>query len=169
MSRYFFALWPDKSIRNEITQCSEQLSITGSKTATANLHITLVFMGKLNQQQLLNMSKKVEQMHCSTFEINLNHSGYFKNSKATWLGLESIPDSLLQLHQQLLHTAEQCNINVKTQTYKPHLTLSRKASLLSRQQIKNIRWPIKNFALIESIDTAKGVAYQPIKYFSLQI
>jgi RNA 2',3'-cyclic 3'-phosphodiesterase len=166
MSRYFFALWPDNSIRSVITNCSAQLPITDSKTVSSNLHITLLFMGKLNKYQLTTLINQVQQIVCPKFEINLNHRGYFINSKAIWLGLESTPDILMQLHQQLLQTAKQCNIMIKAQTYKPHLTLSRKASPADRQAIVPIHWLVKRFVLIESIDTAKRVVYQPIKFFS---
>jgi len=166
MSRYFFALWPDKNIRKVIIDCSSQLQLTGSYTKKSNLHITLVFLGKLSQQQLPALIKQVEKIPFSSFELCLTHSGYFKNSKAAWLGLESIPDSLLQLHMQLINTAEQCNISIKSQRYKPHLTLSRKAKAMSKQQIIPIPWVIKDYALVESIDMAKGVVYQPIKFFT---
>jgi len=166
MSRYFFALWPNKNMRNTIIGCSSKLQLTGSYTKNSNLHITLVFLGKLNPQQLPALIKQVEKIPFSSFELCLNHSGYFKNSKAAWLGLESIPDSLLQLHMQLINVAEQCNISIKSQSYKPHVTLSRKAAAMSKQQITPIHWLIKDYALVESIDTAKGVVYQPIKFFT---
>jgi len=166
MSRYFFALWPDNTLRKVISNCSEHLPITGSKINKLNFHITLLFMGKLNKQQLKTIIGNSKQINCPKFDICLNHNGYFKNSKVTWLGLKSIPDSLLQLHNLLSQAAKQSNIFIKPQQYKPHLSLSRKASALSKQEIKPIQWTIKDFALVESIDTAKGVIYQPIQQFS---
>jgi 2'-5' RNA ligase len=166
MSRYFFALWPNSEIRDAIIDQSSYLALSGSGTIKANLHITLVFLGKLNIQQVQQIIKHAEQVSCSAFDICLNHSGYFKKSKASWLGLESTPVPLLYLQQQLIQVTEQCTIAIKAQKYKPHLTLSRKTSVLNRQLINPILWSINNYALIKSIDTDKGVIYQPVKYFS---
>jgi RNA 2',3'-cyclic 3'-phosphodiesterase len=167
MSRYFFALWPDNLIRDEIVNRSSRLDLKGSKTVKSNLHLTLVFMGKLHAKQLDDIISQAKSITCPTFDICLNHSGYFKNSKVSWLGLDSIPQTLLQLHRQLLEIIGQCSIDVKPQRYKPHVTLTRNSSFFDTQLINPVLWSVKDFALIESIDTVKGVEYFPIEYFKL--
>ena len=167
MSRYFFALWPNNLIREEIVNRSFQIDVTGSKTVKSNLHLTLVFMGKLDSKQLEDIISQAQLIVCPTFDICLNHSGYFKNSKASWLGLESIPQTLIQLHNQLLELVRQCSIDVKPQQYTPHVTLSRNSSIFSTQSITPLLWQVSDFVLIKSIDTAQGVEYFPIEYFKL--
>ena len=167
MSRFFFALWPDNSTREAIIKCRSQWTISGRMTDRSNLHITVVFLGKLNINQLQNIIKQAEKIVCPNFEICLNHSGYFKNSRAAWLGLEFIPDSLIQLHRQLLEAADISHIPVTRKTYTPHVTLARKSSSLSKQIISPMVWHVNDFVLLESIDTNTGVKYQIVKRFTL--
>ncbi len=166
MSRYFFALWPDNSIREAIINSSFQLSLTGRKTAKPNLHITLVFMGKLKSSQLSRVIQQAKRIACQKFQLYLNHTGYFKNNQIAWLGLKSIPDKLLQLHRQLIESTDHCSITINKQVYKPHMTVSRNSTISRTQLIKPIKWQVNDFVLIESIDTATGVIYQPVEYFT---
>jgi len=96
----------------------------------------------------------------------LTHTGYFKQSKAAWLGMKLIPETLSDLHQQLLSAADKCHIPINQQTYRPHVTLARKAAPISTQAIAPIRWFVRDFVLLESIDSVKGVHYRAIKYFT---
>lgn len=165
MSRFFFAICPDKSIKQEILQCREQINLSGCLIKESNLHLTLLFLGQLNVNQLQKIIRQSEQITFSEFEIELNHSGYFKNSQVAWLGLESIPYSLSQLHRQLLTMAQNCDILSHTQSYKPHVTLARKSLPVEKKLIAPIKWSIRNFVLMESVDTPKGVYYQPVQKF----
>jgi 2'-5' RNA ligase len=166
MSRFFFALWPDNATRAAIFNCHSQFTLSGQITDQSNLHITLLFLGKLNVDQQQTIIKEAEKIICSRFEICLSHTGYFEKSKVVWLGLKSTPDVLLELHEKLLSIAEK-HLNLSPQqTYKPHVTLIRKCFSIGTQQILPITWHIKDFVLVESIDTDKGVKYQIIKRFA---
>lgn len=166
MSRFFFAICPDKSITEAIVKCQQQENLSGRIIKKSNLHLTILFLGKLSVNQLQNILRQSEQITCMGFEIELHHIGYFKNSKIAWLGLESIPDQLLYLHSQLLCAANNCQLSVCTQKYKPHVTLARKSLPVEKKLIVPVKWRVKEFVLLESIDTAKGVHYQPVQYFS---
>jgi len=166
MSRFFFALWPDNTTREAIFNCRSQFTLSGQITDKSKLHITLLFLGKLNVNQLQTVIREAEKIICPRFDICLNHTGYFKKSKAIWLGLKSMPDVLLELHETLLSVTEKHLISNHQQTYKPHVTLVRKCFSIGTQQISPITWQIKDFVLVESIDTDKGVKYQIIKHFS---
>ena len=166
MSRFFFALWPDNLTRKNIVKCRSQYSLSGYISEQSKLHITLLFLDKLNVNQQQNIIRQAEKIICPEFKICLTHTGYFKKSKAVWLGLKSTPDALLELHEQLLYIAEKSHISIQQQAYKPHVTLARKSVSIGTQQILPITWQIKNFVLVESTDTNKGVKYQVIKSFS---
>lgn len=166
MSRFFFALWPDNLTRENIINCRSQFTLSGHISEPSKLHITLLFLGKLNVNQQQNIIRQTEEIICPGFKLCLNHTGYFKKSKAVWLGLKSIPNALLELHEQLLYIAEKCHISTQQQAYKPHVTLARKSVSIGAQQILPITWQIRNFVLVESIDTNKGAKYQVIKSFS---
>lgn len=168
MSRFFFALWPDKSIRESILNCGLNFDLSGQITDQSKLHITLLFLGKLTINQQQNIIRQAGQIICPKFEICLDHTGYFNNSKVVWLGLKTIPAALADLYEQLSRAAEQCEIAIKQQRYIPHLTLARKSSPVKEPSISAIIWHITDFVLVESVDTAKGVQYRRIKLFSCE-
>lgn len=169
MSRFFFALWPDQVTRKAIVNCHSQLSLSGRLTAPSKLHLTLLFLGKLNVNQQQKIIQHAEQIHCPEFEMCLTHTDYFKKSKVVWLGLTSTPAVLSDLHNKLLSAAEKCQLAAlatKTDTFTPHVTLARRSVFPGTQQVTAITWHVKSFVLVESIDTASGVKYQIIKNFS---
>ena len=165
MSRFFFAICPDKSITEAIVKCQQQANLSGRIIKKLNLHLTILFLGNLSVNQLQNILRQSEQITCTGFEIGLNHIGYFKNSKISWLGLESIPDQLLDLHSQLLLAANNCQLSLHTLRYRPHITLARNSMPVEKKLIVPIKWYVKEFVLLESIDTTRGIHYQPVQYF----
>jgi len=166
MSRFFFAVWPNNQTRNTILQCRSQLDFRGRTVNQSNLHITLLFIGKMTVNQQKKIIQQANQIEFPSFEIVLDHSGYFDRSRAFWLGMQELPESLSKLHQELLDIARNCHLPIKPQSYVPHLTLARKAAPVTLQTIKPIVWSIDRFALLESIDTNQGVEYKIVKYFT---
>lgn len=166
MSRFFFALWPDKQTRNAILKCRSQLDFRGRSVNPSNLHMTLVFIGKMTLNQQQKIIQQAEKIVSPTFEIIIDHSGYFNRSRAFWLGIKEMPEPLVELHQNLLNIAENCQLPIKQQSYKPHITLARKTAPVTTKTIQPILWPVNNFVLLESIDTNQGVQYKKVKSFT---
>ena len=171
VSRFFFALFPDKSAIEAIVKYREQINLSGRIIKESNLHLTLLFLGKLNVNQLQKVIRQSEHISCLEFDLVLSSIGYFKKNKITWLGLEFIPDSLLALHEQLLSavmlsSVKSCELSLQMQKYKPHVTLVRKSAAVEKQLIVPVKWHVKEFVLVESIDVPGGVHYQPVQYFS---
>lgn len=166
MSRFFFALWPDTQTRNAIVKCRSQLQFRGRSVNPSNLHMTLLFIGKMTLNQQQKIIQQAEQIACPAFEIDIDHSGYFNRSQVLWLGIKDVPAPLLELHQALLNSAENCHLPIKQQNYTPHITLARKVSLVSSQTIEPVLWSINSFVLLESIDTNHGVCYKKVKSFT---
>ncbi len=167
MSRYFFALNPEDKIRKKIVLSRSKLSCYGRWVNTENIHLTLLFLGDLTQEQLQKVVCEAKKIIFSEFEMNLNETGFFKKSQIAWLGLNTIPEPLLILNRCLLDAAKQSNIAISQQTYKPHVTLSRKSEKLNKIAIESIKWKVIEFVLLKSIDTREGVKYQSIESFKV--
>ncbi len=167
MSRYFFALWPDVIVRKKILAFRSACVPDGKLVAAKNLHITILFLGHLNINQLQKVISEANKINLPGFHIQLNHSGHFTKSKVSWLGLKTIPDTLLELHQAVSVCAQSSRIALDNRPYIPHLTLAKKSILAEKQTIRPIDWNIDHFVLLESIDTSHGVHYQIIKNYPL--
>jgi len=168
MSRYFFALWPDPAIRKKIIAYRSASAPAGKPVADKNLHITLLFLGKLDINRIQKIISEAMKIKLHNFSIQLNQTGHFRKSKASWLGLKSVPDTLIYLHHALSECANKSRILLEDRSYIPHLTLARKSPHVKQQIFAPIDWNINHFVLIESTDTPHGVHYQIIKDFPLQ-
>ncbi len=176
MSRFFFALSPDKLTKDEIIQYRKALNVSGKLINAEHLHITLIFLGKLSINEQQTVIQVANNLRCMSFNIISGSIGVFNNN-ILWLGLKSIPEPLRLLHKQLSLEIQKSGISVDTREYKPHITLIRKAmlksdsvkSLLLNKTPAGIHWQVNEFILYESIDTADGVQYQKIKSFSCTI
>lgn len=168
MNRYFFALKPDDKITEKIVLTRSQLSCSGHWVKNENIHLTLLFLGKLTQAQQHKVVSEAKHIVFHQCELNLNTTGYFKQSQVSWLGFEVIPDALIILNQQLLKAARQAKIAISQQAYKPHVTLARKAEKITKIVVESVNWKIMDFVLLKSIDTQQGVKYQVIEHFKLR-
>ncbi len=180
MSRFFFALAPDKSTREKILACQKQLDISGRFIRPENFHLTLLFLGRLSINQQQEVIQQAQNVHFEPFELVLNRFGSFKQN-IFWMGMQTIPESLVLLHQQLLSNILQSdkinltlNLEHEAENYKPHVTLVRKvnsrsalkSSVLQNLLRPDIHWMVDKLVLYESIDTPDGVRYQKIKNFN---
>lgn len=168
MPRFFFALWPEQTVREQIVNCRSVCAPNGKFIPQKNLHITLLFMGNLTLNQVQNVIIEALKIKLPAFDIQLNKTGHFRKVKVSWMGLKAIPDTLLKLHQALSKCADISQISLQHRSYIPHLTLARKVSIVKKQVFTPINWKINHFVLIESTDTPHGVHYQIIKIFPLQ-
>ena len=171
MNRYFFALNPDDKTRENIVFTRFQLPRSGGGVKSKNIHMTLLFLGDLTQEQLHKMIHEAKLIIFPEFELSLNKLGYFKNSQVIWLGTDTIPETLLHLNQQLLKAAKQSKVAISQQTYKPHVTLAKKLKTIDNTKIIDntvvlpVNWKVTDFVLFKSIDTAQGVQYQVVESF----
>ena len=174
MNRYFFALNPDDKTRENIVFTRSQLHCSGREVKSKNIHMTLIFLGDLTQEQLYKMIYEAKLIIFPEFELSLNKLGYFKNSQVVWLGTDTIPEALLHLNQQLLKAAKQSKVAISQQTYKPHVTLSKKLKTIANTKtidktvVLPVNWKVTNFILFKSIDIEQGVKYQLVESFKCQ-
>lgn len=166
MNRYFFALWPNHIVRKGIIRQRSKLNFTGRIIADANLHMTLLFLGKLNIYQQNNLIKKALKISCSPFQLKISQTGYFKNSRVFWIGPKETVDTLQELHNALLEVAKQCHIPIHANNFTPHITLAKKGKPVKIQTFPPLLWPVNEFFLLKSIDTPNGVHYEKVKCFT---
>ena len=162
MNNFFFALSPGPSTRDKIITFREQLNLSGHKVKDENLHMTLLFLGKINRQQQQAVISKAQGISWQTFNVLLDHSGSF-HKNIIWSGPELIPASLVMLHRELVTAARESEIKLQTQQYIPHVTLARQSSIQNKVNMMPVKWHISSFLLLESVNTAQGVYYHRVE------
>ncbi|GLX65850.1 RNA 2',3'-cyclic phosphodiesterase [Paenibacillus glycanilyticus] len=97
-----------------------------------DLHITLHFIGDASPSSLEAVQNAMQEAvsRSRRFSIELSKLGSFGREdrpSVLWLGLNSLPEELLQLHQRLGETLHSgIGYTPETRPYRPHVTLARK-------------------------------------------
>lgn len=176
--RLFFALWPTNQVRQSIVETFSQLPqpVKGRIMQPHNLHVTLHFIGSVTEEVKNCMHTAAQTISSNSFECDLDRFGSFRRARILWMGCQTAPAELIQLHHKLAVALESCGYQSEKRVFSPHLTLMRKyvsppANQITRQiaeQIDfSIPWRVEEFVLIESITYKEGVNYQVIEKYPL--
>lgn len=170
--RLFFALWPDDVVRTELLRQFKhmpQYTLRGSKTLPSNLHITLHFIGNVDDVTMSCLQQAARTVHAAAFELILDQPGYFSKPQVFWLGCSSTPVAMSDLYRQLAEVLLPCGYQAETRPFSPHVTLMRKLREPGEfVPVEPIIWPMRSFALIESVSIPGGVMYQVVENYFLE-
>jgi len=164
MKRLFFALWPTNEIRKQIAQLNQSINSDVLKKVNANnIHITLVFLGNIDATSEAMIRKNVKNISVKSFVLHFNRLDFWKKPQILCLSTQHYDSQLSILVDTLKNRLEQIGIETEKRSYKPHITLARKARKLIDIDILDIEWPAQSFCLIESYSIPGGVYYQVLE------
>ena len=169
MPRYFFALWPDDAVRRQLQAVSKRLPDTcGRKVRTENLHITLLFLGHVENTLMEGMRSAAADISGRQFTLSLDRHGWWKRPRVIWLGTDTVPPALAELAGALNGIAAAHGIAVDAHRFTPHLTLVRKANRPPAGfSSAPVIWNIREFVLVQSLTHASGAEYQVVQNWPL--
>lgn len=133
MTRTFIALELDGSLQRylgEIIRRMAQELPDLRWVDPAGIHLTLAFLGALNDERLAEAMRATERAarEVSPFEYRLARSGLFgsaRQPRVIWIGIDEPSGNLQLLHKQLNLELVQHGFEVDTRPFSPHLTLAR--------------------------------------------
>ena len=170
--RLFFALWPSDEVRQQIVSAfarTPQYKMRGRIMQPSNLHITLHFIGNVNDDQKACLHQVAQSIRAEACPLQLDTYGHFYRARVFWLGCRVIPESLKQLYRNLGSALKACGYEMERRPYAPHVTLMRK--LLRPGDIitpEPVDWPIEEFVLVESRTAEHGFEYHVIERYPLE-
>lgn len=169
MKRLFFALWPDNGTRARLAHQAEQLQIdTGRRTAPENLHITLVFLGSVQEQDIPGLADAADGLQIPRFSLRIDRCGWWKRARVAWLAPETAPAPLLELVERINRITANAGLPVDKRDYHPHLTVARKVTRpVTAMPFEPVCWNVENFCLVESVTHARGARYRVMKSWAL--
>ncbi len=102
-----------------------------------NYHLTLRFMGNIENGAANELVDALEAITPERFEIELQGTGYFGGAKprAVWAGVRA-PDALEQVQARQERLCQQLGLAPEQRKYTPHVTLARlkgKVSLMETE------------------------------------
>jgi len=169
--RLFFALWPDPEFQVQLARTAGALlpEAAGRRVQTENLHGTLVFLGAVDAVQRVCVEAAATALQADAFTLRLDQFGYFRRPQVAWLGCRQTPSGLLKLVAELSSGCAACGFPPERRPFALHLTIVRKVRRdPGRPPFMALDWPVRKFALVESVSTPEGVRYQPLRFWQLK-
>ncbi|MGD8912046.1 MAG: RNA 2',3'-cyclic phosphodiesterase [Candidatus Thiodiazotropha sp.] len=169
--RYFFALWPDEAVRGRLSALATATQTTeGRRHSAEDLHITLVFLGQIAPSQKRCVEDVADAVRGTSFELSIDHTGYWPRPRIFWASPGETPQALSQLVADLNNGLMGCGHEPERRSYKPHVTLYRKARRVAPAHLADpILWRVNEFVLASSANPgSSGTRYQVLRRWGLQ-
>ena len=170
VERYFFALWPNDKTIQAINKCSSQLHemYRGKAVLPENLHMTLVYLGRVTPDFLKRMQQMAGKAQMASFAIRLSEIRYWSRNHVCCLGLLETPQALGQLVAHLGHRLIKEGFKPERALFIPHVTIARQcAEYTVTGSVDPISWSVQDFCLVKSTGTSSGSKYDIIQRWSL--
>ncbi|MBY0474768.1 MAG: RNA 2',3'-cyclic phosphodiesterase [Nitrosomonas sp.] len=169
--RVFFAILPNKQIQKQLMYHSETLEpiCGGRKVKMQHIHLTLLFLGNVETHRIQTLQQIAENIPAKKFEFKLDTIGYWRHNHIVYIQAKKFPVELFSLADSLKIALSKGGFAFDNRTYKPHITIFRKAiHHVSTDLINPIRWCVNQWLLVQSKPTHSGVEYIPLSYWRLK-
>ena len=169
-ARLFFAAWPAPEVQHALHRIGEeaQRECGGRAIQERNIHLTLVFLGNVERVRLPQLKAIAAGIVAVPCDLTFDRVEYWRHNRILWAGVERCPASLLALVSGLSLGLRAIGLDPDSRPYLPHITLlreARRAPMGSR--VTEIAWPVRDFALIESVERGKGRVYEVLRRWPL--
>jgi 2'-5' RNA ligase len=135
------------------------------QTKKEQLHLTLLFLGECDEDELILISKRLKTIQFDPFEMTIKGVGAFPNRKnpgVIWAGV-SKSSELINLQKQISNKLSAFADSSGNHLFKPHITLARttkrfklKKSDSLFQKEESISVKVESISLKKSVLSAEG-------------
>lgn len=113
-------------LQNKLRQCGINLKWVRPE----NMHLTLVFLGEINESLVPQLAEKLNAIVANhqAFDLEIAGLGEFPNfrvAKVQWVGISEGEEQLCSLQRDIEKCAKGFRIKVDKRKYHPHITLGR--------------------------------------------
>jgi 2'-5' RNA ligase len=187
--RLFIGVEIDERVRAAAARIADALArqlrprIDARWIPESNLHITLVFIGEVDDARSAAILQTVDQAFAMPgFDIHVGGLGAFPPSgppRVLWIGVGAGAGSLIDLYGELAERLATLGIPREPRPYSPHLTIARVKAVLGRDYA-GLRTMLRGVAaeagtcrvqhvtVFRSRVSAKGAVYEPLLRVPLQ-
>ncbi|HAB80133.1 MAG TPA: RNA 2',3'-cyclic phosphodiesterase [Glaciecola sp.] len=162
--RLFIGLGFSHQVLGQISTYRNKALLSDSKNvAVSNFHITLCFLGSIDNNrfhQLESLHEQLSQIQMQAFSLELDKSGYWAKPKIQFIAPSVQPLALINLQHTVQSVGLGLHFPIEKRPYRPHVTLQRKVNAPSVPLFQpNITCEFNTFSLYESVSGATGVKY----------
>ena len=127
--RLFVAINFDKNTKKRIQQVQRRLeaSADGSFTHLENMHLTLVFIGEVEESRLDGLKATLEKIRAPKMTLEFSSTGFFKRSGGDiwWIGINK-NEELSRLQSIVYEKIKRAGFSLQPNNFKAHITLARR-------------------------------------------
>lgn len=168
--RAFLTVVPDMQTALAINRwCELCWQSRGRKIPVQNYHMTLAFLGDVDEKALQRLSEIFEGFSHSAFDVRLNAVGYWSDSDVLFVGSDVGNRALQELHDKCLHAANRIGARGSSKRYEPHITLARKLLMPPPPALiePDFSFQATTLELWGSMREAKGARYNTVATWQL--
>ncbi len=187
--RTFIAIPLPKETKDLLSKLQNQLKSCGADVKWVqpqNIHLTLKFLGEINEEELNKISLVLEEMDnkISVFTVSIDSIGAFpriNSPRVIWVGPGSGDNEIKILAKELEERLNEIGISREEKPFSSHITLGRMRSglkidklinglkeLTLPQQAGGREFPVHKITLFKSTLTPKGPDYEILKEANLK-
>ena len=170
--RTFIAIEIPEKIKKEIVKIQNYLpEFKGKKTEFENLHLTLKFLGEVDEKKIEEVKKKLREVKLNSFESEIKDIGMF-SERIVWLGITNCEELQKEIDESLSDLFEM------EERFMGHLTIARINEIkhkkrfteeIKKIKISEMKFVVKNFNLKKSKLGRPKPIYEDIGVYNLEI
>jgi RNA 2',3'-cyclic 3'-phosphodiesterase len=130
--------------------------------------VTLEFLGSVAAARMEAAREAAAGVRAEPFELVFDAVEHWRRPEVLCLVANEIPAPLAALVTGLRSALAAAGFEPEHRAYRAHLTLARKvATAVAIPAFEPIRWPARDFALVESVTDRAGPRYLPLERWRL--
>jgi RNA 2',3'-cyclic 3'-phosphodiesterase len=153
--RLFFALWPDDAWSARLIEAAAPVldGAGGRALARVDLHLTLCFLGAVDEAQRAALCVRAGQIEAASFELDFERLELWRQAGIVAATVARVPAAAVELAQRLATAARAVGLTPDPKPWRPHLTLmrgltaQRLAARASAGQLAADAWPALHLRL----------------------
>jgi RNA 2',3'-cyclic 3'-phosphodiesterase len=169
-ARLFFAAWPAPEVQRAMHELARhyQSECGGRAIPERNLHLTLAFLGNIERAGLAGLKACAAGISVTACDLAIDRVGYWRHNRIVWAGVDRCPAALPALAAALASGLRTLGYELDSRAYVPHVTLLRDARRTPGDPaVPAIEWPVRDFALVESVPRGQGRVYEVLRRWPL--
>lgn len=181
LMRVFVAIDLPEFVRSELVHLQNTLPL-GRPVPEENLHLTLSFLGEQRDKAIEEIHAALSDIRAPVFDLQLVGVGSFDQRKQQVIYADVARcQQLLELEQRITRSLRTAGVEFQKRRFRPHVTLSRLASLMSASETHNLHerlanilafraspFEVNSFQLFQSTLTPDGALHEVLADYELE-
>ncbi len=177
MLRLFVAIDLPEGVKEEVFSKKSEFDLERVRwVRKENLHLTLKFLGNVNEKALPSIKKSLQEIASQTkaFSFKLHDFGAFptlKRARVLWIGVSDGNYEVIKLAELIDQQLSRLGFEKEKRKFHPHITLARLKIPAPLHKIptldKEIEIKAEEIILFQSILKPEGPTYIPLEKFPL--